>query len=221
MYRCVGARRRRKTDWGLKQCKIEYWASSSHTVGFKSGIMSATAWIPAIAWTPATIGMSAAAGTTVTLYYSSNTRDTSNRTDDKDGKEWKLAKKQVRCNGSSSSNSMYEGNSSIAGFVSGDNSKRVNRNATIGVGKPTTARTSTRWHKKKDLIQFCSFTMKQLFVTHGKSTYSKMHTWTFISAIPIGFQMANQKTRRHTKTLKGSHRMEDGQIFLKTSAPYT
>ncbi len=34
--------------------------------------------------------------------------------------------------------------------------------------------------------------------------------WTFISAIPIHFQIANQKIRWCTKTLKGSHRMGGG-----------
>ncbi len=43
--------------------------------------------------------------------------------------------------------------------------------------------------------------------------------WTFISAIPICFQIANKKTRRCTKTLKGSHRMGGGQNLLRISAP--
>ncbi len=161
-----------------------------------------------------------------TSSYSSNTRDTSNRTDGKDGikpvKEWKLAKKQGRSNSISSSNSIYEGNSSSRIRQRRQQQESEQEcHCPLGAGEPTTARTSTRWHKKKDLIQLCSFTMKQLFVPHGKSTFSKMHTLIFISAIPIGFQMANQKTTRHTKTLKGSHRMEDGPIFLKTSASYT
>jgi hypothetical protein len=41
-----------------------------------------------------------------------------------------------------------------------------------------------------------------------------------IAAIPIGLQIANQRTRRSSKTLKGSHRMAGGQSLLKISAPF-
>ncbi len=37
--------------------------------------------------------------------------------------------------------------------------------------------------------------------------------WTVISAIPTGFQIANTKTRRRTKTLEGSHRLGGGRNF--------
>jgi hypothetical protein len=38
-------------------------------------------------------------------------------------------------------------------------------------------------------------------------------------AIPIGFQIANQKARRRSNTVKGSQRTEDGRNFLRISAP--
>ncbi len=41
----------------------------------------------------------------------------------------------------------------------------------------------------------------------------------FIFAIPSGFQIVNQKTRRRTKTLKGSLRMGGGRNLLRISAP--
>jgi hypothetical protein len=44
---------------------------------------------------------------------------------------------------------------------------------------------------------------------------------TFISAIPIGFQMASRKTMRRTKTFKGSHRIGEGLIFPKTMAAHS
>ncbi len=37
---------------------------------------------------------------------------------------------------------------------------------------------------------------------------------TFFSAIPIGFQIAYQKTRRRTKTLKGSDWMGEGRAYF-------
>jgi hypothetical protein len=40
----------------------------------------------------------------------------------------------------------------------------------------------------------------------------------FISTIPNGFQIANQKTRRRSKTLNGSHRIAGGPNLLKISA---
>ncbi len=42
---------------------------------------------------------------------------------------------------------------------------------------------------------------------------------TFITAILIDFQIANQKTRRRSKSLKGSHMMRGGKNSLKISAP--
>jgi hypothetical protein len=41
----------------------------------------------------------------------------------------------------------------------------------------------------------------------------------FIAAIPIGFQISNQNTRRCSKTSKGSHKAGGGQNSLKVSTP--
>ncbi len=41
--------------------------------------------------------------------------------------------------------------------------------------------------------------------------------WIFISTIPNGFQIANQKTRRRSKTLNGSHRIAGEPNLLKIS----
>ncbi len=39
--------------------------------------------------------------------------------------------------------------------------------------------------------------------------------WTFISAIPIGLQMGNKKTRRRTKIFKGSENLHTS-LFITT-----
>ena len=74
-----------------------------------------------------------------------------------------------------------------------------------------------------DLFVYCKIVKIVLFIKNkGPCSAIDKGTMILIAAIPIGFQIANQKTRRRSKTLKGSQRMGGQATFSENlrAAPF-